>query len=390
MAVPQPTKEPEWASANPTDPISGQPAILEPSEGKKDSGHLRIERPPRQDHNWLFNLIWLWIQYFKSRINGLYSNMNVFIAESGQTPDVEDDSTQLKQAVYNFLDPGHIAGFHLMDVGFQAGPYEYSLLYSDGVCLGQDIGELINSKEKNSTPFPAAGIKKVFHVGDTTFGYGDGGNGIANGLTFSENTAYHVFAFYNTSSNLVDIALDDDIDGNNVQNMSGVIDVRRIGSIRMNTTAQGFVKMRQFGDYFYLINPGGNGFLINATLTNAAPSVDNIQYLIPAGITTIGFYVGHIIDDGVGGSIPSFTVGNVDRATLVGGSNMGQPGGNDRPWSSAIQFDSTPVVRTISETTGFTGQYRVLGHLTHYIDTRGRDWVSGPGSVEPSNFFPDF
>lgn len=63
MTETRPTKTPEWASANPTDPVSGQPAIIEPSEAKKDSGHLRLERPTRHDHNWLFNLIWKWIEW---------------------------------------------------------------------------------------------------------------------------------------------------------------------------------------------------------------------------------------------------------------------------------------------------------------------------------------
>jgi hypothetical protein len=62
----EPTKEPEWASVPAVDPISGQSNIVEPTESKKDSGFNFQERPPRQDFNWLFNLIWEWIKYFKS------------------------------------------------------------------------------------------------------------------------------------------------------------------------------------------------------------------------------------------------------------------------------------------------------------------------------------
>lgn len=64
----KPTEKPEWCTANPTDPISLNPAIIEPSSGKKASGHLRIEKPPRQDHNWLFNLIYKWIDWFDQEV----------------------------------------------------------------------------------------------------------------------------------------------------------------------------------------------------------------------------------------------------------------------------------------------------------------------------------
>jgi len=65
----EPVKLPEWASANPTDGVSGQAAIIEPSEAKKDSGFLRLERSPRQDHNWLFNLIFQWFEWLKQQEN---------------------------------------------------------------------------------------------------------------------------------------------------------------------------------------------------------------------------------------------------------------------------------------------------------------------------------
>lgn len=61
----KPSAKPEWATSNPTDPTSGQLAIIEPSAGKKASGFLYQEEPPRQDHNWLFNTIDLWVDYFE-------------------------------------------------------------------------------------------------------------------------------------------------------------------------------------------------------------------------------------------------------------------------------------------------------------------------------------
>lgn len=55
----------EWCNLNPTDGTSGQPAIINPSGGKKDSGFLRLEEPPRQDLNWFQNLAGLWSSYFE-------------------------------------------------------------------------------------------------------------------------------------------------------------------------------------------------------------------------------------------------------------------------------------------------------------------------------------
>jgi len=54
MSLTKPTSIPEWA-LNP-DPN----AIATPSIAKIDSGFLNQERPPRQDHNYLFNLLGQW------------------------------------------------------------------------------------------------------------------------------------------------------------------------------------------------------------------------------------------------------------------------------------------------------------------------------------------
>ena len=64
----KPTKYPRWATVPGTDPVSGQPNISEPSEGKKDSGFDYLERPPRQDFNWLQNLNNLWLTWLEQEI----------------------------------------------------------------------------------------------------------------------------------------------------------------------------------------------------------------------------------------------------------------------------------------------------------------------------------
>lgn len=61
----KPSSFPDWANSNPTDPVSLQPARIEPSAGKKATGFLNEEAPPRQDHNWLFWNVGKWIRFFE-------------------------------------------------------------------------------------------------------------------------------------------------------------------------------------------------------------------------------------------------------------------------------------------------------------------------------------
>jgi len=79
----EPAKLPRWATVPATDPVSGQPNVSEPSEGKKDSGYDFQERPPRQDFNWLFNLIYLWIQWFQQEINESWSEDSSPVIDAG-------------------------------------------------------------------------------------------------------------------------------------------------------------------------------------------------------------------------------------------------------------------------------------------------------------------
>lgn len=390
MGIAEPSKEPEWASSNPIDPVSGQPAIIEPSESKKDSGHTRIERPPRQDHNWLFNLLWQWQRHFKSRISGLYSNLNILVTESGQTPNVEDDNSQLTQALYNFLDPGHIAGFHLMDTGFQLSPREHSLLYSDGICIDQNLGQLIHSKEINSVLFPVGGLRKVFHLGDNSFGYGDGGIGVADGVTFTENTSYHVFVFYSAIANRVDIALDTDLGGANILGMSGVINLRRIGSVRMLTDIVGFLPMRQIGDLFIIKQYLNHSASILESGILSGSIVDQVQYFLPPGISCVGLYTGHVFAQG-GTGIVNIKIDSLENSSPVGIDNYTfyNVEEESRTFYLPIYFDgsTTHNIRLMTKSTGYTRFVSIQGFLKGYIDQRGRDWVSGPGAVEWNRFF---
>jgi len=68
MAV-KPSTIPFWATGNPIDGVSGQPAILTPSAGKVVSGYTRLERPPRQDFNFNQNLNGLWVEYLDQQVD---------------------------------------------------------------------------------------------------------------------------------------------------------------------------------------------------------------------------------------------------------------------------------------------------------------------------------
>lgn len=64
MSVTKPTKYPQWAS----DGTTGQ--IVEPSTAKKALGWI-IEKPPFQFFNWLFNLIYQWVEWFDQGYEGV-------------------------------------------------------------------------------------------------------------------------------------------------------------------------------------------------------------------------------------------------------------------------------------------------------------------------------
>jgi hypothetical protein len=56
--VAKPSADPRWAN------VGG--AIVVPASGKLDIGFVTSEKPPSEWFNWLFNLIYQWILYFKN------------------------------------------------------------------------------------------------------------------------------------------------------------------------------------------------------------------------------------------------------------------------------------------------------------------------------------
>lgn len=71
MPVTEPTQTLTWAEtpSPAVDPVSGQPPIIIPTTTKQDNGFARLERPPRQDVNWFFNLAGRWVQWFKQELD---------------------------------------------------------------------------------------------------------------------------------------------------------------------------------------------------------------------------------------------------------------------------------------------------------------------------------
>jgi hypothetical protein len=60
---------PQWARQNVTDPVSGLPNVIEPTEAKKDAGWNRAEKPARQFENWFKRGTGLWLEYLAGRDN---------------------------------------------------------------------------------------------------------------------------------------------------------------------------------------------------------------------------------------------------------------------------------------------------------------------------------
>lgn len=63
--VVKPTEDLRWATDDVQDPVSGQYNVIEPPMEKRRVGFLRLEYPPRQWFNYLYNAAGKWWEYFK-------------------------------------------------------------------------------------------------------------------------------------------------------------------------------------------------------------------------------------------------------------------------------------------------------------------------------------
>lgn len=221
----EPTKLPEWASSNPVDPVSGMNAITEPSEAKKDSGFLRAERPPRQDFNWLFNLLYLWIEWFQQQVNYLFNNVSTILTNNDITPDT-GESDQLESALgKNFLPVYYCGGFSNWA---SAGLPTPQISIAGGCCVDRYSDIMINTKNDPAWPVGGASLRKSVAV---AWARGDNVGGMTPGVSLPLATAwYYIFAICVDYRNEVDIVFDNDIDGSNVIADLSPVAIRRIGS----------------------------------------------------------------------------------------------------------------------------------------------------------------
>lgn len=379
MAESQPLKEPEWASANPTDGTSGQPAILEPTEAKKDSGHLRLERPTRQDHNWLFNLIWLWIKYFKQVFVDTTTRAGVTLTNS------DDVITGLDTW---HLDRNFISGFHFMNV-VNNTTTDTEITISKGKAFAQNGNFMIDSA-LSTTPFPVGGFIKDIRSGGAPYSKGSGNQGLADGVTYGTNQPYFVFLVHFTDGE-VDFAYDDVAAGTNVAALAGVDFYRRIGCIYQRSIV-GIMHMRSIGDHFFFVDESYGFIEGSLSVTDVSPSgsipiniftgidyVVDTQYRInwSGGVGAERLYISGPLED-----ITAFTAD--DRRS----SSINNPAGKSENGSQRMLFDSlgTSVQLNLINTVGATTA-DVSIHFRSWIDLRGKDWESGPSGAIQGRYF---
>lgn len=70
---------PNFATANVTDPVSGEANVQTPSPEVQASGWRRLERPPRYWLNWLHRLYNQWIQWFDQEVESFRTVISVTI-----------------------------------------------------------------------------------------------------------------------------------------------------------------------------------------------------------------------------------------------------------------------------------------------------------------------
>jgi hypothetical protein len=77
----KPTLYPDWSvkvdgtDNDVIDGTTGENNVVDPSAGKKLTGFLYDEKPPRQNFNWLFRIITQWIRWFDASVIDLYSKL---------------------------------------------------------------------------------------------------------------------------------------------------------------------------------------------------------------------------------------------------------------------------------------------------------------------------
>lgn len=399
MAETEPTKFPEWASANPTDPVSGQPAIVEPSEAKKDSGHLYKERPPRQDLNWLFNLVWLWVKWFKQQENAVWSNLNQLITSIFRTNNMVASATSLQEALHHwYLKEGDLDGFRWMATNQTPGSGLYNVTIGKGKATDKTNTVVMDGHKQNvsgAVPWPAIGYIKDFNGADYVKGGGNCGRPVAVSIT--DDTWYHVFLIYLNDTNELDIGFDTSIEGANLLAVgSEFAYVRRIFSFYFRDAASdGIMEHRQYGDFFLRWKMALDQ--TNDTLSSGDTEKDiSVAKLVPPDVTTILKVTGSTVLDPTGeGDVTWFLTSKLTDYGF-GNINMfryenGMPDGNEKPFGElSLLIDGADKNIRFGLGSGTFSSGTIFLRLTAigYIDTRGRDWGQGlTGGTPQGDFF---
>lgn len=79
----RPTKFPRWATVPYVDPVVGGSNVVEPPDQQKDIGWLRKQKPPANYTNWLFNLIYLWLEYLDGTVEENYTLQQIRFFDGG-------------------------------------------------------------------------------------------------------------------------------------------------------------------------------------------------------------------------------------------------------------------------------------------------------------------
>lgn len=99
----RPDKFPEWATSDIVDPSSGQNNVIEPTSGKKTTGWLRNEIPPRQFFNWLARKTNQWLEYLDDQRSILDTRMtnyeNNYSTLQSQITSNDSDISSLQSTV---------------------------------------------------------------------------------------------------------------------------------------------------------------------------------------------------------------------------------------------------------------------------------------------------
>lgn len=339
----------DWAKDNPIDPVSLQPAILDPGSTLKADGFPQQYVLPRQDINFLHNNSAQWNKLFNA-----------------STKD-------------------YIAGFNISNSFAQVSTGSW-LDITHGACTTKDKAWVINTLLDPG--FPADVMRKwIIKASTTTWVKGNDEPGLSPGVGgVFNNTWYYPFVVVLNDGD-IDIVYDDNTAGGNIISDFSTTSIRRIGAVFYFGSDQIRI-FRSMGNHFFV--PGGLNVQFNGSdaqlktidLSQSLPVGIDIIALINMSIdatflvtpTTISFSL-----------LPKFKTQNVTAVTVSTTNIHNSYGDIHIPIVSAIT--GLVEVNVASSVTITSGDVQVFLNVSGYIDNRGSDWLQGPAIGTSDNFF---